>query len=360
LPWHLFWGAWKWTGERRYLDPILDAGTTGLMAINANALDTLGLRADWGPRILAGEGGRPISTRPNDGRGSARSNAYRSTAGSHFAWQLTGDKARLEQLYATQLEECDLLEYINTEGSLWIDRVGVPTAELQRARLGGVALVRNALYPGHAVSWDFAAPAGDQSLAILVSDATATSFKVIAYNLETFPVQAAMTGWNIDPGVWEITQGLDTNGDDVADQALTTRTAAFERSRSVGLTFAPRATTVLTFKLKTPGTPYWTRPDLGIDPEDVTVQGREVRVTVHSLGSVPSPATSVVLRDPAGRALATAELAGLPAPVDLRPKTAVVTLRLPEGADPRGCTVEIDPDHRLEEITARNNSVQLR
>ncbi|HWA11403.1 MAG TPA: LamG-like jellyroll fold domain-containing protein, partial [Opitutaceae bacterium] len=26
FPWHVFWGAWKWTGDHKYLDPILDGG----------------------------------------------------------------------------------------------------------------------------------------------------------------------------------------------------------------------------------------------------------------------------------------------------------------------------------------------
>ena len=168
-----------------------------------------------------------------------------------------------------------------------------------------------------------------------------------------------MTGWNIDPGVWEITQGLDTHGDDTADQSLEARTVVFERSRSLELTFAPRATTVLTFKLKTPGTPYWSRPDLGIDPEDVSVSGREVRVTVHSLGSVPSPPASVVLLDRTGRDLVIEKLPALPAPVDLLPKTTTVTLRLPEGVKAGDCTVEIDPHRKLDEITTRNNAVKL-
>ena len=89
------------------------------------------------------------------------------------------------------------------------------------------------------------------------------------------------------------------------------------------------------------------------------MQGREVRVTVHSLGAVPSPAASVMLRDGAGRELGTAKLPALAAPVDLLPKTAPVTLRLPEGVDPHGCTVEIDPHHQLDEITTRNNAVKL-
>lgn len=359
LPWPLLWGAWKFSGNREYLDPIVSGGPAALNVVNANAIDLLGLREEWSARILAGESGRPTESRRNDGRARPRDNNYRSSNSAHVNWQLTGDKQVLEKLYGGQIEETELMNFINTEGSLWSDRVGVPNAELQRARLGGVALTRGATFPGHVVSWRFAAPDNAQSVAILIPDATATGFKVIAYNLSTSPVQATMTGWNVDPGLWEITQGLDANDDDLADQAIATRTSLFERSRSVDLTLAPRATTVLTFKLKTPGTPYWARPDLGIDPEDVVVQGREVRVTVHSLGSVASPETSVGLCGRSGRAVVLEKIAGLPAPVDLLPKTATVVLQVPEGVEPRDCTVELDPQHQLEEITTLNNAVKL-
>jgi hypothetical protein len=235
----------------------------------------------------------------------------------------------------------------------------MPTAELQRARLGGIALTRGNTFPGHVISWKFIAPATDQSLAILVPQSTATGFKVIAYNLETSPVRARMTGWNIDPGLWEVTQGIDTQGADQADQDLTTQTVPFERSRALDLTFAPRATTVLTFTLKQAGTPYWQRPDLGIDPSDVVVHGREVLVRVHSLGSIPSPESSVVFRDRTGRIVAVDRVPPLPAPLDLMPKTVNVRLCLPDGLGAEGGSVEIDPDNRLEEITKLNNVVHL-
>ena len=359
FPWHLFWSAWKWTGDRKYIAPILDNGTNGLMAVNANMLDLLDLRPEWGPRLLAGETGRPVEGRPKDGRTSARSNIYRASTNSQFAWQLTGDKKLLESLYAAQIEECDLLEYINTEGSLWIDRVGVPNTDLQRARLGGIALVRNGLFPGHAVSWRFAAPATDQSVAILIPDATATGMKIIAYNLETKPVAATLTAWNVDPGQWETTQGIDTTGSDVADGAITSRTVKLERSADLAVEFAPRATTVLTLKLKTPGTPYWSRPDLGIERGDVTRRDGALLVTVHSLGSVPSPETAIVCKDRSGRIIASATIPSLEAPLDLRPRTVEVTLHLPTNADISGGTVQIDPEQKLEEITKRNNAVQL-
>ena len=272
---------------------------------------------------------------------------------------MTGDKHPLEVLYDREIREEVLGEYINTQGSLWIDRVGVPYAALQRARLGGIALTRGNTFPGHVVSWRFAAPANDQSVAILIPHSTPTEFKVIAYNLETSPVHALMTGWNVDPGQWEVTQGIDTTGSDKADQGIETRTVPFERSVGVDLTFAPRATTVLTFTLKQPGTPYWQRPDLGLDPEDVLVNGREVLVRVHSLGSVPTPETTLVFRDRDGRVVATEMVPSIPPPIDLRPKIRDIRLTLPEGTTADGGSVEIDPDHQLEEITRLNNVVKV-
>ena len=361
FPWHVFWGAWKFSGDRRYLEPMIDGGMTSLSAVSTNVLDTLNLRADWGPRLLGGERAGAAESRVPDARGTAPSPAasFRTSNSAHFAWQLGGDKRVLENLYASQIETCAALEFINTEGSLWIDRVGAPTTELQRARLGGVALVRNALYPGHVVSWKFAAPANDQSVAILIPDATPTSFKVIAYNLETTPVRATMTGWNIDPGIWDITQGVDGDNDDVADQPPVQHTADFERTRSIEVTLPPRATTILALKLKTPGKPYWSRPDLGIGREDVTRTAGGLTVKVHSLGSVPAPPAQLVFRDRAGRIVAHELVPALPAPVDLLPKTAEVVIPLPAGLDFVGGTVEIDPDRQLGEITTLNNSVKL-
>ncbi len=230
FPWALYWTAWKWTGQARYLDPILDGGVPAITGVNANMLDLAGLRPAWGSRIIAAAEDLSDPKQIGAYLEKSRASEYRNASTDMLAWQLTGDKGYLERLYAAQIAETDMLNYLNTQGSLWIDRVGVHHADLQRARLGGIALVRNGPFPGHAVSWRFRAPASDQSVAILIPDATATSFKVIACNLDGAPVQAAMTGWNIDPGIWEISQGIATDGGDKADASIETWTAPFARS----------------------------------------------------------------------------------------------------------------------------------
>jgi hypothetical protein len=334
-PAFILWAAYRWTGDKKYLAGFEDDPVASLRSINSDALDILKVRDTWGKKV---------ATRSADRRDDAGN--VRET-NLHFAWQLSGNTDYLSQLYRSQLETAADREFINREGSLWIDRVYFNNGELQRARLGGVALMRNYVYPGNVVSWRFDAPANDQSVAILVPEGTPDHIRITAYNLDQHPVTAHMTGWEIDPGTWEISQDGSK------------RIEVFERSRDLTFTFAPRSTSEVELKLVKPGVPYWSRPDLGIDREDIKVNGSRMTVTVHSLGSVEAPPARIVVRDGQGKVLAKGRTPALKAPLDLYPKTATVSLTLPPGLDWKGGSVTIEPGGRLPEITQMNNRVQL-
>jgi hypothetical protein len=344
----MFWAAYRWTGDKKYLLPFMDAGQSSLAHISSDALDMLKLREPWGKQMVAAAAAQSSS-------GSAET----------FAWQLTGDTKYLDRLYSAQLQAESNREWINTEGSLWIDRVTdspgpmFVNTELQRARFGGIALIRNNIYPGNAVGWRFDAPAAPSSLGILVPEATPDHLKIIVYNLDAVPVKTQMTGWEIDPGKWQITQGTRGNAETGPVENVGTRLENFERSTSLDITFAPHTTTVLELNLVEKGVPYWSRPDLGIGADDIRVEGNQMKVTVHSLGAVDAPASKVVMRDRTGHVLATASAAPLKAPLDLLPKTELVTLTLPPGANFKGGSVSVEIGGKLPEITQMNNRVQF-
>jgi hypothetical protein len=172
-------------------------------------------------------------------------------------------------------------------------------------------------------------------------------------------VTTKMIGWEVDPGKWEITQGVQGASKDAPLAGTKKWSAEFERSKDVMLTFAPHATTVIEMNLASKGVPYWSRPDLGISADDVKVDGNHVRVTVHSLGSVDAPTAKVVLRDRMGKLVATADAAPLKAPLDLVPKTEDVSLAIPAGASWKGGSVTIEMSGDLPEITQMNNRVQF-
>ena len=348
-PWFILWAAYRWTGDPKYVKPFVDAPVESLQTINSDMLDMLNLRGSQTNPLIAAAG------RPNQQNETAW----------QLAWQATGDTSYLNKVYASQIQTAHEREFINRQGSLWIDRIYFNNGELQRSRLGGVALMRNYCYPGNAVSWRFDAPANDQSIAILVPEATPDHVKIIAYNLDPVPVKAHMTGWEIDPGQWTVTQGTQQSignaqpAPEAPIDKATTRTVPFERSTSIDVTFPPRTTTVIELKLARKGTPYWSRPDLGIDPEDIKIDGQTMTVTVHSVGAIDAPASKVVLRDQAGKTIATAGAPALKAPTDLAPKTADITLTIPEGTDLKGATVTVECSGDVPEITQMNNSVTM-
>jgi hypothetical protein len=344
-PWFVLWGAYKLTGDEKYLVPFKDDPAATLRTVNADVLDELKVRDTWGKALMG--------STPSDRRSDS---VNQSETSNQLAWQITGDTKYLERVYTAQLETAWDRQFINREGSLWIDRIYFNNGELQRGRLGGVELMRNYDFPGNAMSWQFAAPGDEEKLAVLVPIGAPKQIKVIAYNLSDAPLTAKMIGGEIEPGEWEMTTGTQANeGAPVSGSA--TKTVSFERSGDVEVTFAPRTTTVVEMKLKTPGVPYWSRFDLGLDREDVVVSGSTMRVTVHSLGGVDAPAGEVVVRDAAGKVLARGATPALKAPTDLVPKTATVTLKLPPHVDVVGATVSIETKAKTPETTMRNNSV---
>jgi hypothetical protein len=345
-PEFILWAAYRWTGDKKYLVPFNDDPPSALRAINSDALDILNVRDTWGKEVM--------HTSAPDRRSDA---GVASETNLHLSWQLTGDTKFLDKLYTAQIETAENRKFINTEGSLWIDRVYFNNGELQRARLGGVALMRNYIYPGNVVSWKFDAPANDQSVAILIPEGTPDHIKVIAYNLDDKAVIAHMTGWEIDPGTWNVSQSVQTAENGPLSDTHT-HTEEFERSRDIAFTFPPRTTTVLELKLVKKGVPYWSRPDLGIGHDDVKMAKGGMTVTVHSLGAIDAPAAAVVVRDRAGNVVAKTNTPALKAPLDLFPKTATVTLKLPAKADLSGGSVTVESTG-VPEITQMNNRVPL-
>jgi hypothetical protein len=96
---------------------------------------------------------------------------------------------------------------------------------------------------------------------------------------------------------------------------------------------------------------------LGIGEDDVKIEGNRAKVTVHSLGSVDAPASKVVLRDKAGKVLASAAVTSIKAPLDLFPKTASVSLTLWAGSDWKDGSLTVESSGDVPEITQMNNRV---
>jgi len=332
-PMQAVWAAWRFTGDEKYLRPIVarvaSRGPGSLDDLNENVVEVLGRGADWGAKLVedAGEGG---------------------DFERYAAWDRTGDLAWLEQLHADAIGLKSNRMYMHTEGHWWSDRVEQSSELLQRERLGGIALWRNQTYPGATVSWRFASPGAAERIAILLPRARPDRFTVLAYNASDRTERAEMTTWNVVAGRWRVT------GPDQSPREVT-----LERSVSLPLEFEPGVATTLEFELVEPGTPTESRPDLGIGDDDVAVSGRVLRVTVHSLGAREAQDGQVLLESVGGRVVATAPVPRLDAPLDLLPRTATVALEAPDGLEGE-YRIRVALPAGMQEVTQLNNSVVVR
>ncbi|MDI7776401.1 LamG domain-containing protein [Asticcacaulis sp. EMRT-3] len=347
---HDFWAAYTWTGDDTYLRPMegaLKGNLSGLTELNADVLTQVPGEDQVAHKIADSAG--------QAGGGSIDRNLGGATPGQ-FArfvrWQETGDKSILADLYGDEIEATAQRMPVLTSLEAWVDRVSVSSDLLQRTRLGGVAHRRMAFYPGNIVSWRFTS--GDhevsgENVAILIPKGDPKAFKVIAYNLTDQPVTAHMTGAQLAGGVWSLTG---PNGE---------KDVRLERGRTVDLALPPHQQVSFDLALKTPGDDPSTRPDIGIGASDISLKGRTLSLTVHSLGAKPTPAGTAIISDAAGHPLAQVAFPALAAPTDLLPKTATVRVSLPGTWPKIGGPVRIilhltgAPD----EVTDANNTVEL-
>ena len=270
------------------------------------------------------------------------------------------DQASIVKQYTEEIKHLGVLNYPNTEGSGWIDRIYTSYDDLQADRLGGIALTRiQNIYQQNYVSWEIKKPANYKSLAFFLPDAAPNAINVISFNREQMTVEANMTLWGIKPGKWKVRQGIDTNDDQQIDSGATERVVYLERGSDLKLSFAPNASTIIKLELVEPAsTDCSQRPDLAICKSDVKIVGNEVTVRVYSQGAVGTPETTIELRDANGKRLQTAVVPALEAPLDLVARWADIKLVVPTGTDLVHGSVTIDPDKKITQITTRNKEVE--
>jgi hypothetical protein len=355
---NVFWAAWNWTGDDKYLRPIdadrIQTNLAGLSRLNADLLT----RLPAGPPLA-----RAITNGSVKPAGSDNDRNLGGSTDADFArfvrWQQTGDKTVLSDLFGSEIESDAQRMHLLTEGHLWSDRVSVPSEMLQRTRLGGVAHRRNAYYPGNLVRWRFGDGTQAEDVAILIPAGDPRRFKVIAFNTTDHPVTATMIGDQLTAGDWALTSGVDTNGDDRADAPSAATRVTLEEGARMPLSLPPHQTIVFDFALMAPREEPRTRTDVGISGDDLALAGGRLTAKVHGLGAKPSPAGSATLRDGDGKIIGTARFPALAAPTDLQPHIANIAFSVPRAVKKGSLNVTLVLDGDPPEISAENNRATL-
>lgn len=267
------------------------------------------------------------------------------------------EKAIIER-YTENIKNLGAQEYINTEGSIWIDRVSADHDDLQTDRMGGVGIARiRHTYPLNYLSWQIEKPANYKSLATFVLDANPSNIDIMAFNLDEKSVDAEISLWRIKSGRWKVTQGIDENNDQKIDTSINEIMVDLEIGSKLQLSFAPQRTTIINLELIEP-TDYDQKqlPDLAICKQDLKIKGNKVTIRVFSQGAVGTPQSTLVLKNGKGEVIEFASIPALEAPLDLVPKWVDVKITIPPNTDLSHGSIVVDPNRSVKQIT-RNNAM---
>ncbi|MBM3473195.1 MAG: hypothetical protein FJX75_08015 [Armatimonadetes bacterium] len=268
------------------------------------------------------------------------------------AWKVTGDKRWLVEEFKECIRQQERTRWLLTEAEPFTDRIGYAGRTLlSMTYLGGFTSGKSHV-PGHWVSWE----GGGTDFSALVLEAKRDHLKALVYSFADQPRDMKLRVWALPHGRYSVTTGLDTNADDEPDASVKHQTLELARYDAVPFITPPGKTVVLDLRLTEELDPITSRPDLALGPEDVRYENGTLTVTIHNVGATPSPQTTLQVQDTRGKVLAEAEVPAMEAPLDLKPRTAEVTVRVRPTGEWR---VVLDPKDEVREVTEVNNGARL-
>lgn len=270
------------------------------------------------------------------------------------AWRITGDRKWLIEELKEVIRQQERTRWLMTEAEPFTDRIIWPGDTLLALTYLGGTTAQKSHVPGHWISWE----GGGTNFAALVLDAQRDHLKVLCYSFAAQPVDMKMRVWRLPHGRYSVNIGVDRNDDWAAEEAVSRTEMELARFDAVSFTARPATQYVIELSLLQELDDITSRPDLALDPWDVVAEDGAIKVTVHNIGGAAAPATVARLFDATGKVVGEAQVPALEAPLDLKPRTATVTIPLTGRSQP-GWRVLLDADNTVAEITEVNNSATV-
>ena len=260
----------------------------------------------------------------------------------------THSKEDFVRLGRDELRRNAIMEFINTEGSVWTDRLRFDVDLIQESRLGGIAMNRwEHMVPLNLVGWKFDKDEDADKVAIHFEKSERDNFSVVFFNTSKKTVSVTMSGVETLGGEWEMNYNSHK------------KLVNFGRGRKLSFKIPPGKEYQMNMRLISKGVDFNHLPDLAISSSDIELDGNMLRVTAHNISGVSIDGMRICFADSNGKKLIEKEVPNIPAPSDFLPKTAMIIFDIPDNFKNGNYQIILDPDNMIEEIYEENNIAEF-
>lgn len=353
------WAAWKFSGEPKFLEIIeqiidwnlsrrpLQNLHTGSSVISAYLNETKNDR--WDKRWVKDASESALW------ESSLHNSNYRQLNLFHAVWLRTGEDSWLDQGSKLTLYHTTWGYPMLTEAEATTDRVWLPQPLVNRMFLGDLSILRNQIYPKHAVSWEHASG----RFAPLVRKHSSSALEFEVQNLEEHPLSVDARLWLLDAGLYEVrVEATSRTAGNEADER-DVRQMEIQRYSKLPLQVPANGKARVSLTLVEKTEPVEGFADLGISHLDARYdqESGKLTVVIHNIGSRPTgPFQAIARRN--GNEIHSADFESLNRPENFR--TDKAEFEIPVSGLQDEIVIEVNNLSGEREITLHNNVLRIR
>jgi rhamnogalacturonyl hydrolase YesR len=271
-------------------------------------------------------------------------------------YRVTKDRREIEQGFGELLTSLSYNFPMLTSEVKFTDRVYIPGSNLLVGLCTG-HFGAGYEYPSLVATWKNTGP----DVAIFVHGGDRQSASVSLYDFGKGK-KVSMRTWQLEPGLYVVRKGLDSNDDEKIDKWLSTDTLQLtERVNDIAIDLPSRKTILVSVRrLRSYGPVSVQLPDLAVNERDIFLSDRDhrgatVSCRVHNIGSRAASAVVVeLLAD--DQLVDSTVIPVIDAPNDLVPRTAVVHFRWKPATGYHRLKIRVHCGQK--EITRLNNAAE--
>lgn len=208
---------------------------------------------------------------------------------------------------------------------------------------------------------------GDYELAVVMLDQGLSRFKALCCNVGDQSRTVAAQLFQLEPGTYRLTLGIDTNADDRSERLVRDENIKIERGSAVYLDLEPEHEYIVELDQVAKGPSWESRADVAICPDDLFCKpaapepGSEVllQIRVHNIGTEDAEQVVMVVEElGSDRIIGERVIDMLACPEALVPSSVEMSLPWRVSPKARGVRVRLDPGNTTAEIFEGNNHAE--